>query len=327
MAGHYEEACVRHALADHAQRLLPETMTASTREFQKGIRAGSSPYLVLELSRSRLVEEAFEQITRKHSDLKKPLKVAFVDVGEEGMDQGGVTKEFFQIIVEKVFDAQFGLFKELEEGRCWWFEGVLDGSSHVEMTEKDIRMRLVEYELVGILVGLALYNGVILGVRFPTVVYRKLLGWEISLDSFMESFPNPFLFEQPYQETLLRRILLIFTAFSDTGTLKQWLSYMDEEGMAQLVTLFKMYLSAHFTPRPTGANHPAICAVKGLSILYEANNIGARREQEKQRRLAIKKAMEGRQTAIPQAPSTISYKYFYSGVMEALKFKDEYQIW
>ncbi|KAF9196588.1 hypothetical protein BGZ50_009103 [Haplosporangium sp. Z 11] len=189
MSAHYEDACVRHALADHAQRLLPETMTASAREFQKGIRAGSSPYLVLELRRAHLVEEAFEQITKKHADLKKPLKVAFVDVGEEGMDQGGVTKEFFQIMVEKVFDSQFGLFKELEEGRCWWFEGVLDGSSHVELSKKEARIRLIEYELVGILVGLALYNGVILGVRFPSVVYRKLLGWEVGLDTFIESFP------------------------------------------------------------------------------------------------------------------------------------------
>ncbi|KAG0047855.1 hypothetical protein BGZ83_007189 [Gryganskiella cystojenkinii] len=189
MAAHYEDACVRHALADHAQRLLPEAGTSSAREFQKGIRVGSSPYLVLELTRKHLVEEAFEQITQKHADLKKPLKVAFVDVGEEGMDQGGVTKEFFQIMVEKVFDSQFGLFRELEEGRCWWFEGQLDGSSSVEISPKERSVRLIEYELVGILVGLALYNGVILGVRFPPVTYRKLLGWEIDLEAFTESFP------------------------------------------------------------------------------------------------------------------------------------------
>ncbi|KAF8925867.1 hypothetical protein BGZ52_006373, partial [Haplosporangium bisporale] len=191
MTAHYEDACVRHALADHAQRLLPETMTSTSREFQKGIRAGSSPYLVLELTRAHLVEEAFEQIVKKHSDLKKPLKVAFVDVGEEGMDQGGVTKEFFQLMVEKVFDPQFGLFTELQDGsRAWWFEGCLDGSSHVELSPQEVQIRLIEYELVGILVGLALYNGVILGVRFPSVVYRKLLGWEVGLDAFIESFPD-----------------------------------------------------------------------------------------------------------------------------------------
>ncbi|KAF9374053.1 hypothetical protein BGX21_004254, partial [Mortierella sp. AD011] len=138
---------------------------------------------------------------------------------------------------------------------------------------------------------------------------------------------NPFLFEQPYQESLLRRILQIFTSFSDTHTLIQWLACMDEEGMAQLVTLFKMYLSAHFTPRPVGEMHPAICAVKALRILYEANNISTRREQEKQRRLAIKDARDGKQNVASETASTISFKYFYSGVMEALKFKDEYQIW
>lgn len=152
--------------------------------------------MVLELSRAHLVEEAFEQIVKKHSDLKKPLKVAFVDVGEEGMDQGGVTKEFFQLMVEKVFDPQFGLFRELQDGsRAWWFEGCLDGSSHVELSPQEVQIRLIEYELVGILVGLALYNGVILGVRFPSVVYRKLLGWEIGLDAFTESFPVCFIFQ------------------------------------------------------------------------------------------------------------------------------------
>ncbi|KAG0248114.1 hypothetical protein BG011_000513, partial [Mortierella polycephala] len=139
---------------------------------------------------------------------------------------------------------------------------------------------------------------------------------------------NPFLFEQPYQESLLRRILLIFVSFQDTTTLIEWLSCTDEEGMAQLVTLFKMYLSAHFTPRPAGPKHPAICAVKALSILYEANDIGMKREQEKQRRSAIQDAKDGKTTSgLSEATSTISYKYFYSGVMEALKFKDEYQIW
>lgn len=106
----------------------------------------------------------------------------------------------------------------------------------------------------------------------------------------------------------------------------QWLSCLDEEGMAQLVTLFKMYLSAHFTPRPTGAKHPAISAVKALGILYEANNIGTRREQEKQKRPAIKDVGDRNQN-VPETTSIISIKYFYSGVMEALKFKDEYQIW
>ena len=33
-----------------------------------------------------------------------------------------------------------------------------------------------QFTLIGIVIGLAIYNNVILDVRFPMVVYRKLLG-------------------------------------------------------------------------------------------------------------------------------------------------------
>jgi len=38
------------------------------------------------------------------------LKVKFVGGGEEGMDQGGVQKEFFQVLVNLLLDPQFGNF-------------------------------------------------------------------------------------------------------------------------------------------------------------------------------------------------------------------------
>ncbi|KAG0227154.1 hypothetical protein BGW42_003125 [Actinomortierella wolfii] len=189
MSAFYEEACVRHAMLAQTQRLFSDAISSATTEVQKGIRAITSPYLVLELTRSNIVQETFDQLVAKHADLKKPLKVAFVDVGEEGMDQGGVTKEFFQVMLERVFDSNFGLFKELEETRAWWIEGTLDGSCPVDESDEDVGARLVEYELVGILIGLALYNGVILGVRFPSILYRKLLDWPVDLQSFTDSFP------------------------------------------------------------------------------------------------------------------------------------------
>lgn len=33
-----------------------------------------------------------------------------------------------------------------------------------------------QYSLIGLIVGLAIYNNVILNINFPMVVYRKLLG-------------------------------------------------------------------------------------------------------------------------------------------------------
>lgn len=41
-------------------------------------------------------------------DLKKQLFVEFD--GEQGVDEGGVSKEFFQLVVEDIFNPDFGKF-------------------------------------------------------------------------------------------------------------------------------------------------------------------------------------------------------------------------
>lgn len=43
-------------------------------------------------------------------DLKKQLVVEFE--GEQGIDEGGVSKEFFQLIVEEIFNPDYGVLKK-----------------------------------------------------------------------------------------------------------------------------------------------------------------------------------------------------------------------
>lgn len=40
------------------------------------------------------------------SDLKKQLYVEFED--EQGVDEGGVSKEFFQLVLEEIFNLDIG---------------------------------------------------------------------------------------------------------------------------------------------------------------------------------------------------------------------------
>lgn len=42
------------------------------------------------------------------SDLKKQLFVEFE--GEQGVDEGGVSKEFFQLVLEEIFNPDIGEF-------------------------------------------------------------------------------------------------------------------------------------------------------------------------------------------------------------------------
>ncbi|CAI7875830.1 unnamed protein product, partial [Closterium sp. NIES-54] len=108
-------------------------------------------------------------------DLKKPLKVKFV--GEEGVDEGGVQKEFFQLIMRDIVDAKFGMFTYNETTRSFWFS-----ASPIDMP--------LEFELVGTVLGLAIYNAHILDISFPFVVYKKLLGKKTCLDDLAGVDPD-----------------------------------------------------------------------------------------------------------------------------------------
>ena len=46
-----------------------------------------------------------------------------------------------------------------------------------------------QFTLIGILLGLAIYNSIILDVHFPMVVYRKLLGKLGTFDDLLFSHP------------------------------------------------------------------------------------------------------------------------------------------
>lgn len=53
------------------------------------------------------------------ADLKKQLYVEFE--GEQGIDEGGVSKEFFQLIVEEIFNPDYGeynIFTDTSVNKC-----------------------------------------------------------------------------------------------------------------------------------------------------------------------------------------------------------------
>ncbi|KAH8372093.1 hypothetical protein KR093_010071, partial [Drosophila rubida] len=127
---------------------------------------GARPDLKLTVRRDQLINDALiglELVAMSNpKDLKKQLVVEFV--GEQGIDEGGVSKEFFQLIVEEIFNPAFGMFVQQEETNNMWFNATPFENG-------------AQFTLIGIIIGLAIYNNVILAVNFPMVVYRKLMGY------------------------------------------------------------------------------------------------------------------------------------------------------
>ncbi|KAL3127596.1 putative e3 ubiquitin-protein ligase [Cryptosporidium hominis] len=132
------------------------------------------PFLVLKVHRDSIVNDSMEQLVIQ-SNLKKQLKVSFV--GEEGVDEGGVQKEFFQLLVQEIFNIDFGMFIYYEDTRLFWFNMASLESNG-------------EFELIGIVLALAIYNGIILDVHFPLAVYKKLLGYKVDIGDLYEIQPE-----------------------------------------------------------------------------------------------------------------------------------------
>ncbi|XP_063048833.1 probable E3 ubiquitin-protein ligase HECTD2, partial [Engraulis encrasicolus] len=117
-------------------------------------------FLNIKVRRLQLVSDSLDELARKRADLKKKLKVTFV--GEAGLDMGGLTKEWFLLLIRQIFHTDYGMFTYIKESQYHWFSSWnCDNCS--------------EFRLVGSLMGLALYNSITLDIRFPPCVYKKLL--------------------------------------------------------------------------------------------------------------------------------------------------------
>eukprot|EP00879_Flechtneria_rotunda_P021024 GHRR01022146.1.p1 GENE.GHRR01022146.1~~GHRR01022146.1.p1 ORF type:complete len:434 (+),score=170.36 GHRR01022146.1:385-1686(+) len=146
--------------------------------------AGDPLSLVLSLRvrRDHVMEDALRQIRRcGPQELKKPLRVTFLSedgkVAEAGVDQGGVSREFFQLLVAQLFNPDYGMFVYMEESRVCWF-------NHASLESLD------EFELVGNVLGLACYNGMIIDAHLPLVAYKKLMGVATDFADLAGLFPG-----------------------------------------------------------------------------------------------------------------------------------------
>ena len=127
------------------------------------MQSEQQPYVTLKVDRARLVESTVNELNRHSAhELQRPLRVEFI--GEEGVDQGGVSAEFFRLVVTELMGRQFGLFDYNEEMRHLWYNAESPDPSKIDL-----------YYLCGTLFGLAAYNAHSINVSFPAVFYKQLL--------------------------------------------------------------------------------------------------------------------------------------------------------
>ena len=152
------------------------------------IYSGSSTLKII-VSRENIISDTLRQLSSKSKDLTKPLHVTFK--GEEGFDEGGLSKEFFQIIMKELFNPMYGMFTHYENNLYNFNSFSFEAN--------------IEFELIGILIGIAIYNGIILNLNFPMFIYKKILKEKLTVFDLFE-----------LDEQLARNFLFLLNDSSDS---------------------------------------------------------------------------------------------------------------
>ena len=132
----------------------------------------AQPPLQLSVRRDQVFLDSFKSLYYKSGDEMKYGKLSIRFHGEEGVDAGGVTREWFQVMSRQMFDANYALFVPVASDRTTFHPNKL---SHVNDEH------LMFFKFIGRVIGKALYEGRALDCHFSRAVYKRILGKPVSI--------------------------------------------------------------------------------------------------------------------------------------------------
>ncbi|PNF23201.1 E3 ubiquitin-protein ligase SMURF2 [Cryptotermes secundus] len=145
---------------------------------QKALRAElqalqlQSGHCRLEVSRTEIFEESYRLVMKmRPKDMRKRLMVKFR--GEEGLDYGGVAREWLFLLSHEMLNPQYGLFQYSREDN-YTLQINPDSSINPE--------HLSYFHFVGRIIGIAVFHGHYIDGGFTTPFYKMLLNKPITLD-------------------------------------------------------------------------------------------------------------------------------------------------
>ena len=121
--------------------------------------------LRLHIRRKSVFEDAYHQLQPRNADeMRGRLHVTFRN--EEGVDAGGLSREFFGILAKEMFNPNYALFTSTEDGCTFQ-------PNPNSMINPD---HLSYFRFVGRVVGKAVADGYLLDAHFTRSLYKHMLG-------------------------------------------------------------------------------------------------------------------------------------------------------
>ncbi|KAL5343748.1 hypothetical protein BJX70DRAFT_393801 [Aspergillus crustosus] len=130
------------------------------------------PPLQLAVRRDQVFLDSFKSLYFKSADELKYGKLNVRFHGEEGVDAGGVTREWFQVLARGMFNPDYALFIPVAADRTTFHPNRLSGVNPEHS---------MFFKFIGRIIGKALYEGRVLDCHFSRAVYKCILSRNVSI--------------------------------------------------------------------------------------------------------------------------------------------------
>ena len=182
---------MRHSANVKRPNLPPKDAPFRQKRFKylwhiRGTPTGSCKMLPISMSRENLVYRSFTAFQRIDSEqLRQKFRITYD--GEVGIDSGGLTKDWFLEIANKLVDPRYALFRKVDSsaGMATCFD--IDPRSGIN------DQHLKYFRFFGRLLSKAIYDRHLIDVNFSDVFFKRLLpGFQPSLELLEQSDPEYF---------------------------------------------------------------------------------------------------------------------------------------
>lgn len=137
-----------------------------TQQLHKGRREHYTP-LSLTVRRKQVFHDSFQYFQRRSGPEIKHGKLNVRFHNEDGVDAGGVTREWFQVLSREMFNPDYALFQPCAADRTTYQPNRMSSVND---------MHLAFFTFIGRVIGKAIYDGRLLDAYFTRSVYKHILG-------------------------------------------------------------------------------------------------------------------------------------------------------
>lgn len=139
------------------------------------------PQLNLNVQRDTTFLDSYRSLHFRSAEEIKRSRLVIKFKGEEGVDAGGLTREWYQVMSRQMFNPDYALFQPVASDRTTF---------HPNRTSSINDNHLFYFKFIGRIIGKAIYDNKLLDCHFSRAMYKRILGKHVSLKDMENLDPD-----------------------------------------------------------------------------------------------------------------------------------------